>query len=146
MYRAILTPKNKDGDALNDHAVQYFPGEEKVYLSADRLAQDENECVYPTDLLNSMNPAGFAPHQLRMKVGIPIILLRNVNPAQGLANGTRLLILHISPHIIQAKILTGSHVSQVVCLPGINMNTNDDTKAYRSSSANVSTRSGLPSP
>ncbi|KAM3568577.1 hypothetical protein VYU27_009296, partial [Nannochloropsis oceanica] len=102
MYRAILTPKNKDGDALNDHAVQYFPGEEKVYLSADRLAQDENEGVYPTDLLNSMNPAGFAPHQLRMKVGIPIILLRNVNPAQGLANGTRLLILHISPHIIQA--------------------------------------------
>eukprot|EP00624_Nannochloropsis_granulata_P004181 evm.model.NODE_31053_length_64317_cov_55.547771.5 len=30
--RAILIPKNKDVDALNDHAVQSFPGEEKVYL------------------------------------------------------------------------------------------------------------------
>ncbi len=29
---AILTPKNKGVDALNDHAVQSFPGEEKVYL------------------------------------------------------------------------------------------------------------------
>ena len=76
--RAILTPKNKDVDALNDHAVQSFPGEKKVYLSADRLAQDENEGAYPTELLNSMNPPGFAPHQLRLKVGIPIILLRNV--------------------------------------------------------------------
>ena len=54
--RAILTPKNKDVDAMNDHAVQSFPGEEKVYLSADRLAQDENEGAYPMELLNSMNP------------------------------------------------------------------------------------------
>jgi len=48
--RAILTLKNKDVDALNDHAVQSFPGEEKIYLSADRLAQDENEGAYPTEL------------------------------------------------------------------------------------------------
>ena len=34
-----------------------------------------------------MNLPGFAPHQLRLKVGIPVILLRNINPAQGLANG-----------------------------------------------------------
>ena len=49
-----------------------------LLFSADRLAQDENEGAYPTELLNSMSPPGFAPHQLRLKVGIPIILLRNV--------------------------------------------------------------------
>ncbi|GAB5037059.1 Hypothetical protein NocV09_05900090 [Nannochloropsis oceanica] len=47
--RAILTPRNKDVDTLNDHAVQ-----------------------------------------------------------QGLANGTWLLIMHLSPRVIQAKILTES--------------------------------------
>jgi hypothetical protein len=41
------------------HAVQSFPGKEKVHLSVDRLAQDENEGAYPTELLNSMNPPGF---------------------------------------------------------------------------------------
>jgi ATP-dependent DNA helicase PIF1 len=113
---------------MNDHAVQSFPGEEKVYFSADRLAQDENEGAYPMELLNSMNPPGFAPHQLRLKVGIPVILLRNINPAQGLANGTRLVIMHLSARVLQAKIVTGSHVGQIVCLPRINMDTNDDTK------------------
>ncbi|GAB5037975.1 atp-dependent dna helicase pif1 [Nannochloropsis oceanica] len=126
--RAILIPKNRDVDASSDHAVQFFPGEKKTYLSADRLAQDENEGAYPTELLNSKNPPGFAPHQLRLKVDIPIILLRNADPVQGLANGTRLLILHLSPRVIEAKILTGIHVGQVVYLPRIHMDTNDDTK------------------
>jgi len=40
---AILTFKNKDVEALNDHAVQSFPGEEKTYLLSDRLAQHGNE-------------------------------------------------------------------------------------------------------
>jgi len=64
-------------------------------------------------------------------VGIPIIVLRNVKPAQGYANGTRLLILYLSPRVIQAKVLTGSQVGQVVCLLRINMDTNDDTKGVQ---------------
>ncbi|KAM3568200.1 hypothetical protein VYU27_009674 [Nannochloropsis oceanica] len=36
--------------------------------------------------------------------------------------------MHLSPRVIQAKILMGSHVGQVVCLPRINVDTNDDTK------------------
>ncbi|KAM3568711.1 hypothetical protein VYU27_009172 [Nannochloropsis oceanica] len=93
-----------------------------------RLEQDENEGAYPTELLNSKNPPGFALHQLRLKVGIPVILLRNADPVQGLANETRLLILHLSPRVIEAKILTGSHVGQFVRLPSMNMDTNDDTQ------------------
>ena len=81
--------------------------------SADRLSQDENKGAYPTELLNSKNPPSFALHQLRLKVGIPIILLRNADPVQGLANGTRLFILHLSPRVIEAKILTGIHVGQL---------------------------------
>lgn len=78
--RAIFTPKNKDVDAINNHTVLSFPGGEKVYLSADKVAQDEHADNYPMELLNSLNPPGFAPHQLRLKLGIPVILLGNINP------------------------------------------------------------------
>jgi ATP-dependent DNA helicase PIF1 len=79
-------------------------------------------------LTHTINPPGFAPHELRLKLGIPIILLRNVSPALGLANGTRLVIMHLSCFLIEAKILTGSHVGNVVCIPRINMNTDADYK------------------
>jgi len=83
---------------------------------------------FPAEFLHSCNPPGFAPHQLRLKVGIPIILLRNISPAQGLANGTRLVVTHLSRSIIQARILTGSHVGNVVCLPRVNMDTDPEDK------------------
>jgi ATP-dependent DNA helicase PIF1 len=115
-------------DALNAHAVGSFPGEEFVYTSADRVADETQAHMFPPEYLHTINPPGFAPHELRLKVGIPIILLRNVSPALGLANGTRLVIMHLSRSVIQAKILTGSHVGNVVCIPRINMNTDADDK------------------
>jgi hypothetical protein len=71
--RTILTPKNKDVDAMKDHAVQSFPGEENVYLSADRLAQDESERCLLHGAFKLHEPARLHPHQLRPKVGIPVI-------------------------------------------------------------------------
>ena len=35
------------------------------------------------------------PHTLILKKGIPVILLRNLNPYQGLYNGTRLIVLNV---------------------------------------------------
>ena len=35
---------------------------------------------------------GLPPHSLDLKIGAPIMLLRNINPSAGLANGTRLVV------------------------------------------------------
>jgi hypothetical protein len=52
--------------------------EEFVYSSADRVADQTQAHMFPPEYLHTINPPGFAPHELRLKVGIPIILLRNV--------------------------------------------------------------------
>jgi hypothetical protein len=96
--------------------------------TADSVADESQAQMFPPEYLHTIKPPGFAPHELRLKVGIPIILLRNVSPALGLANVTRLVIIHLSRSVIQAKILTGSHVGNVVCIPHINMNTDADDK------------------
>ena len=57
------------------------------------------------------------PHRLQLKVGVPIMLLRNLNAALGLANGTRLVVQHASPNCIQASIATGRQQGTSVLIP-----------------------------
>lgn len=72
-------------------------------------------------------------HGLQLKVGMPVILLRNLNPAAGLANGTRLAIRHLGQHIIGADILTGSpnHIGSTVYLPKVSLSSNEGDLPFR---------------
>ena len=65
-------------DHLNDRITNMFPGEVHVSLSADH-ASDADDFLYPREFLNTLNPSRFPPHELRLKVGCPIILLRNLD-------------------------------------------------------------------
>ncbi|KAK9834745.1 hypothetical protein WJX74_009084 [Apatococcus lobatus] len=97
--RAILTPRNVDVDAINDKATDRFPGVEHVYHSAanDSIPDQAQQHLYPMEFLNSLTPSGCPPHQLRLNDGLPNMLLRNLNNARGLANGTRLICRRFFP-------------------------------------------------
>ena len=55
------------------------------------------------------------------------MLLRNLCPSKGLANGTRLVVLSLSPNLLQAKILTGAHVGHIAWIPRVMVQTSDPT-------------------
>jgi DNA helicase Pif1-like protein len=71
--------------------------------------------------LNSLNSSGIPPHKLILKKGAIVMLMRNLNPSLGLCNGTRLICQSFSPHLIQAKIITGVHKNQIVLIPRISL-------------------------
>jgi ATP-dependent DNA helicase PIF1 len=50
---------------------------------------------------------GFPLHKLILKLGSPIILLRNIQLSDGLCNGTRLVCRTFQKHVIEAEINTG---------------------------------------
>ena len=58
------------------------------------------------EFLNSIELPGLPSHILKLKIGAPIILLRNIRPPY-LMNGTRLIITKLKKHIIEAKIIYG---------------------------------------
>lgn len=92
--RAILCPKNEDAHLINQQVLNIVYGEEISYLSSDSIEDEagQDAVFYPTEFLNGLHPAGMPPHNLRLKVGAIVMLLRNLNTKRGLCNGTRLII------------------------------------------------------
>ena len=58
---------------------------------------------YEQEFLNSLLPNGFPPHKLILKKGCPIMLLRNLDPSNGLCNGTRIVCRDFGKHVIFLK-------------------------------------------
>ncbi|XP_034918726.1 uncharacterized protein [Populus alba] len=62
---------------------------------------------------------------ISLKIGTPIMLLRNLNPSAGLCNGTRLIVTQLAERIIEAQIITGSNIGDRVFIPRIVFPVND---------------------
>jgi len=77
-------------------------------------------------LLNTLihsNANNFSSHKLLLKIGVPIMLLRNLNQSLGLCNGTRLIVMNLGDNVIEEVIITGTHTGHKTCIPRINLTT-----------------------
>lgn len=118
--RTILTPRNSTAEEINDIILGKFEGDIKEYRALDTAIEDSQSVDFPTEFLNSINPTGFPPYKLRLKIGVPIMLLRNLNPPR-LCNGTRLQVKVMRDNVIEATILTGPGKGEPAFIPRIPM-------------------------
>ena len=118
--RAVLAPLNDTVEQINCDLLSKMPGHPVVYLSVNSV-EDDDSGEYPVEFLNSCKPPGVAPHVLSLKVGAPVMLLRNLD-APKLCNGTRLVVSRLQPNVIEAKIMTGSGAGENVYIPKVPMN------------------------
>ncbi|GBP63660.1 hypothetical protein EVAR_82020_1, partial [Eumeta japonica] len=84
-----LWNNNNDVHALNFTIQSKIAGDLVTYKSVDSITNPDDVVNYPTEFLNSLEIPGFPPHNLQLKVGTVIMILRNLNPPR-LCNGTRL--------------------------------------------------------
>ena len=116
MASGIFCPRNDDAWEINKICLGKLPGQERTYLSCDRV--EEEDCVGAnTELLNSRRPSGFPDHNLILKVGAPVMLLRNLQC--GLVNGTRMVIRAMHDKVLECEIMVGTRKGEIVFIPRI---------------------------
>ncbi|XP_035837102.1 ATP-dependent DNA helicase PIF1-like [Helianthus annuus] len=125
--RAILTPKNEVVHEINDRLLELFPGEPVEYLSSDTICETEKgidsfqQELYSPDVLNGLKISGLPNHRLVLKVGVPIMLLRNIDQQNGLCNGTRLKVTYLGKRVMEGEIISGANVGTRTFIPRISM-------------------------
>jgi len=96
------------------------------YLSSDSIDKLETieSCHFQTittKFLNSLTTSGLPKHCINLKLGTPIMLLRNLDQTQGLCNGTRLIITRLTKHVIAAEIIFGKNSGHTIYIPRMSM-------------------------
>ncbi|XP_057246786.1 uncharacterized protein LOC104899231 [Beta vulgaris subsp. vulgaris] len=128
----ILAPTNEMVEIVNDHVLSTIHGEEKVYLSSDAISKEEGNFgvheMYSTEFLNTIRCSGLPNHSIRLKVGAPVMLLRNIDQTSGLCNGIRLVVKHLGNRVIKATVISGSNVGEKVFIPRMTLTPSDSTK------------------
>ncbi|KAG5254925.1 ATP-dependent DNA helicase [Salix suchowensis] len=122
--RAIVTPKNITVTEINNFILGVTHGPQRIYRSSDSIdassSDDDNmNLLYPLEFINQLEFSGVPSHILALKIGAPIMLLRNLSPMIGLCNGTRLITTQLADRVIEAQIMTGSHIGDRVFIPRI---------------------------
>nr|GEW42354.1 ATP-dependent DNA helicase PIF1-like [Tanacetum cinerariifolium] len=104
---------------------------EFVDPSSDSICESEGvdntytESLYSPEVLNGLKLSGIPNRILALKVGAPVILLRNNDQTASLCNGTRLRILKLGEHVIEAQIMTGTNVGHTTIIPRLKLSPSD---------------------
>ena len=102
----IYTPLNKNMKYINDICLARFAGEDRTYLSHDTIMQEDQKDSIPNEFLNSLTPSGMPDNELVLKLGAPVMLLRNLQagPSCSLRNGTRMIVKQLLDRTVECQV------------------------------------------
>ena len=126
LNRMILAPRNADVSDLNLQILDRMSGDVRQYISADDMiceagADPVDDEPIPVEFLRSINSSSLPPGELHLKVGCPIILLRNLSPSQGLCNGTRMIVTRMRNRVLEVCLIGGEHDGEITLIPCITL-------------------------
>ncbi|XP_072066918.1 uncharacterized protein [Arachis hypogaea] len=106
--RAILAQTLQHVDEINNYMMTLNSAKSQKFFSSDKACPTEgnNELlasVHIPEFLNTIRCSGVSNHELTLKVGTPIMLLRNIDHTVGLCNGTHLVVTKLGKHIIETR-------------------------------------------
>ncbi|OIT19416.1 hypothetical protein A4A49_61300, partial [Nicotiana attenuata] len=117
-------------ESISEYMVSLNQSQPKIFFSSDTICMSDDaftglEHVHTPEFLNTIKCSGIPNHVITLKVGVPVMLLRNIDPSSGLCNGTRLIITRLGNRVIEAKILSVNMAGQKVFIPRMSLTPSD---------------------
>ena len=118
---AILAPLNTTVDILNNKIIDLLPGTAISYISVDTPLDETDLTKFPTEFLNKQESGSLPPHHLRLKIGCPVVVIRNIMPPH-LLNGTRGIVIQLYPNVIEIEKSDGAcmFIPRITIVPSDN--------------------------
>ena len=122
---AILAPLNTTVDILNNKIIDLLPGTAISYISVDTPLDETDLTKFPTEFLNKQESGSLPPHHLRLKIGCPVVVIRNIMPPH-LLNGTRGIVIQLYPNVIEIEKSDGA----CMFIPRITIAPSDNSRNF----------------
>ncbi|XP_019157984.1 PREDICTED: uncharacterized protein LOC109154705 [Ipomoea nil] len=134
--RVILAPTLDVVNAVNEYMTELHNAESRSYFSSDAVCKADGDNgifgdIHTPEFLNSIRVSGLPNHALTLKIGSPIMLMRNIDHSLGLCNGTRLIITKLADHVIEGEILTGPNKGTKVLIPRMSISPSDPRLPFK---------------
>jgi ATP-dependent DNA helicase PIF1 len=115
---------------LNNYVMSLIPGEERIYLSCDSpcprsTVANRPDDVHTPEFLNTISAYGLPNHKITLKVGVPVMLLKNLDITANLYNGTRLIITRMWRYVLEGRVASGSNIGDKVYVPRLSLQPSD---------------------
>ena len=125
--RAILAVRNADVSRLNTIAMGLLQRRPFTCYSSDVATNAEEVDRNPPDRFKDIWDGSMPPHKLILKVGAPVMLLRNLDPPR-LCNGSRIRLTYVGKRVLEGEILGGVYANEKVLLPRMPLTSKDNGK------------------
>jgi hypothetical protein len=100
--QAKMSSTNVNIQQKDSEVVERLSGEMVIGNSIASCVEDEDVATYDAEILNKINASGIPPHNLALKPGTCIILIKNLNISRGCCNQIRNIIKELTLRLIKA--------------------------------------------
>ncbi|OXV05529.1 hypothetical protein Egran_06703, partial [Elaphomyces granulatus] len=127
--RAILSTRNVDVNELNEVLLERLSGAAHTFDSFDHADLNDNALgreEMTAEYLWSITLASLPLGSLQLRIGAPLMLMRNLDPQHGLCNGTRMTLLRASRHCLDVRLNGGQFDGQCRLIYRCSLSTSED--------------------
>ncbi|XP_060519932.1 uncharacterized protein LOC132698088 [Cylas formicarius] len=102
-------------DRVNENDVHYHSVDEY----ADNAATEDDEFHVSLDVVHRISASNIPPHELVLKTGAVVVLLKNLDVRHGQCKGTKMMIVHLGDDVLEVKFLSGPRKGETINLSKI---------------------------
>lgn len=87
--------------------------------------------VLSPEFLISLKTSEFPNHHIKLKVGTPIMLMRNIDQFKGLCNGTRLIVTKMGTRVLEDEIMGGKGHGKIIYIPRMDVSSSQSPWPFK---------------